>query len=266
MDPVASVLAAWALFAATHIGMAAHPIRTVLVIRFGTRTFQGLFSVVAAVTFSILSYVYSIHRSSGPTGLALGSSPALRWLLMTVSVVGIVCVVCSLFDYPGSAYALSKAGKKTQPWGFERITRHGFAVGLALVGVAHALLATRLTGTVFFSALALFGLLGSIHQDNKLRTANPVSHQEFLNKSSLLPFVAILTGRNQLVLSELRPVVIGLGLLAAFALRQAHPSIFANGGIYVAGGVIGGAILATLQEARRARRKRSRPRTVTDQA
>ncbi len=260
MDPVLSVVLAWAAFGGAHIVMASAPVRGPLAIRLGETGFAGVFSLVATVTFTWLCYVYAGVSGEGPLGLGLGAT-WLRWPLMLVSIAGIVCVFGSLFDYPTSAYALSRAGKKPEPHGFERITRHGFAVGLSMVGAAHALLAARLTGTVFFAALAAFGILGSLHQDAKLRARNPSLHGPYMEKSSLLPFGAILTGRNRLVLSELRPLAIALGLLVAWGLREAHPWIFARSGSYVVGLVVGGAAFASIEEARRAIRRKRRQRT-----
>ncbi|MBI5506487.1 MAG: hypothetical protein HY899_16975 [Deltaproteobacteria bacterium] len=258
MDPVVSVVLAWLVFAGTHIGMASAPARGPLAARFGDLGFQAVFSLVAALGFALLCYVYALAGNQGPAGLALGASAWLRWPLMAINVLGVVCVFGSLLDYPTSAYALSRAGRKSDPRGFERITRHGFAVGLALVGIAHALLAARLTGTVFFAALAVFGIVGSIHQDAKLRARNPALHGPYMEKSSLLPFAAILAGRNRLVLSELRPLAVALGVLGAWGLREMHPYIFSRGGLYVTGVVLAGAMIASAQDARRALRRARR--------
>jgi len=53
----------------------------------------------------------------------------------------------------------------------ERVTRHPFFVGVALLASAHLLLATRLVGTVFFAGLAALAILGAWHQDRKLSPA-----------------------------------------------------------------------------------------------
>lgn len=253
MAPTTSVFLAWLLFAGTHVGLASGPIRGRLVARLGEQAFQSLFSLVATVTFTVLVTTYAGVADAGPFGPALGRYPLLRTVLVVLSTFGVVCVFGSLLDYPTSAYALSSAGRKREPRGFERITRHGFAVGIALVGLAHALLASRLTGTVFFGMLALFGILGSVHQDTKLAARHPREHGEYLARTSLLPFVAILQGRTAFVATELRPVALALGLLAAWALRQAHPSIFAHGGAYVVGVALLGAAAASFQDYRRAR-------------
>ena len=186
-------------------------------------------------------------------GLFRDRRPDLYGALQTADgTFGIVLAVGALTAYGDSAYAMSTAGRKTEPYGFERITRHGFAIGLALVGVAHALLATRLTGTVFFVGLAAFGWFGSLHQDAKLH-ARRDEHGEFLDKTSMVPFAAIAAGRTRLVVSELGLVPLALGLLAAWGIREAHPHIFAAGGLYVVAGTLVGAGVATVQDMRRAR-------------
>jgi uncharacterized membrane protein len=262
MDPVTSVAFAWMIFAVTHIGMASAPVRGPLATKLGEMRFAGLYSAVASVTFALLCYVYSNASDAGPAGLALGFNPSLRLPLMMLSVLGVVFVVGSLIGYPTGAYAVGRAGKQPEPRGFERITRHGFAVGVSMVGLSHALLATRLSGTVFFGALFVFGIAGSIHQDAKLLARSPDVHGAYMAKTSLLPFGAILSGRNHLVLSELRPLALVIGLLAAWGLREAHPWIFAHGGAYVTAATIAGAAIASLQVVL-AGKRRARRRTQT---
>jgi uncharacterized membrane protein len=260
MEPIVYVVLAWALFAVTHIGMATASVREPIVAHLGRTGFTAIFSIVAAVTFSVLVNTYSNVQGSGPAGLALGGNPLFLWPLVALSTLGIVCIAGSLLDYPTSAYAISVAGQKTEPQGFERITRHGFNVGMAMVATAHALLSTRMTGTVFFGVLAVFAILGSIHQDAKLRARNPSLHGPYLDATSLVPFAAILSGRGRLVVSELRPSALVLGLFAAWILREAHPHLFASGGLYVIVAVLGGAVLAGVQDLMVNRKSRRRPR------
>ncbi|MBI5504016.1 MAG: hypothetical protein HY899_04400 [Deltaproteobacteria bacterium] len=101
--------------------MASAPVRGRLAARFGDIGFRAVFALVASVSFAALCYVYSMAGNQGPAGLALGASAWLRWPLIAVSVLGIVCVFGSLWDYPTSAYAPSSAGRKPQPRGFERL-------------------------------------------------------------------------------------------------------------------------------------------------
>src|SRR6185369_13242236 len=98
----------------------------------------------------------------GDTGAAgFDAGPALRSVLAAVVVAGIVLVVAGVVPYPRSAYALFRTTSPLEPRGMERITRHPFFAGTAIVGIAHALLAHRMTGVVFFGGLAIFALAGA---------------------------------------------------------------------------------------------------------
>mgnify|MGYP001193208811 CR=1 FL=1 len=70
--------------------------------------------------------------------------------------------------------------------------------------------------------------------------------------------VARLFGLALAATAQLR---LALGLLAAWALRQLHPSIFAQGGVYVVGVVLLGAAVASIQDFRRARSHNARAAT-----
>src|SRR6266704_3085569 len=167
MRSVVGLTALWLVFGGMHIGLATCRVRDGLVSRLGERGFLALFSLIAAVSFSVLVHYYTLHRFDGPPGLALGAAPALRRTLMAVVVAGIVLIAASLVVYPRSPMALFNATVRA-PRGIERVTRHAFFVGVALLGAAHALLATRLVGTVLMGGLAVVAGAGAWHQDRKL--------------------------------------------------------------------------------------------------
>jgi uncharacterized membrane protein len=185
-------------------------------------------------------------RDAGAAGFDAG--PTLRSALAGVVVVGIVLVVAGVVPYPRSAYALFRTRSPVEPRGMERITRHPFFAGTALVGVAHALLAHRLTGVVFFGGLALFALAGAWQQDRKLRASRGDQHAAFMKRTSLFPFAAIAAGRQRLVVRELPLGAIALGAATAWILGgPVHATIMAHGGAYVVLAVVGGGTLAALQ-------------------
>jgi hypothetical protein len=107
-----------------------------------------------------------------------------------------------------------------KPRGIERITRHPFFVGTALLGVGHALLASRLTGVVFFGGLAIFALAGAWHQDRKLLATRGATHAALMARTSLVPFAAIATGRQRFVARELPLAAVALGVAGRVAPRR----------------------------------------------
>lgn len=142
---VVAVASLWILFFATHVGLATSPVRGWLVERYGEKGFTVFFSVVAAVCFIALVAGYSAVRGEGPPGLALGRFEALRVLLLGVIGLGFALAGPALWRYPSSNYAMGRGGVR-EARGMDRITRHPFFVGLALLGIAHVFLAQRLGG------------------------------------------------------------------------------------------------------------------------
>lgn len=258
MDPWIVVASCWLLFVGTHIGLATDRIRAPLVARLGPWGFTHLFSAVAAVSFGLAIHTLAIHQGEGPPGLGLARFAGVRWLGIGLIVSGVALSVASFWSLPASALALVIEGSPRGPRGLERITRHPFFVGTALLGLGHVLLASRRVGTVAFAGLALLSIGGAIHQDAKLRANLGQPYADYLSRTSIVPLAAIFRGRQQLVARELPWLGFAAGLAVAFALRSVHDSILADGGAWVIGVAVVGAGLATLQTRRlRSRREHS---------
>ena len=253
MTPVLAVAGLWLLFAATHVGLATGRVRAALVARLGEPGFGALFSVVASVTFAAAVACYAAHRADGPAGPALGGMAAVRWPLIGLIVAGTALVSAGSVGYPGSPYDMF-ARTVRAPRGIERVTRHPFFAGVALFAVAHMLLATRLVGTVMAGGLALVAIVGTRHQDAKLLARFGRPYAEYLAATSIVPFAAILAGRQRLVWRELPLAPLAIGVVLAAGLRAVHGSIFAHGGAWVIVSVVGAAGIFTWQTWRRTRR------------
>jgi uncharacterized membrane protein len=258
MEPVLGMVALVLVFGGTHVGLATRRVREALVSRLGEFGFGGLYTLVAALSFSVLTWFYAAHRFDGPPGLALGAVPAFRWPLMAIVVAGIVMMVASLVGYPSSPMAVFSKDVRS-PRGMERVSRHSFFVGVALLGAAHALLATRLIGAVMMTGLALLAVAGAWHQDRKLRRLRGEPYAAYLETTSFVPFAAIVAGRQRLVWGELSLGALALGVVLAVVLRTVHGAIFAHGGVWVIVGVVGGAAVAGAQSLRRVTRRHRAP-------
>lgn len=258
MEPALGVALFWLLFGGTHVGLATRRVRGPLVEHLGVWGFIGTFSLVAALTFTTLVRYYADHQFEGATGLAAGANPLVRGLAIGAIVGGITLALASLWTYPRSPYALGNE-RIQEPRGLERITRHPFAIGIAIASIAHALLATRLTGTVFFAGLALLGVGGSVHQDRKLLAERGTTYAHFVSVTSMLPFGAVLSGRQRIVWRELPWTALLTALAAAYGLHLVHASIFAHGGAWVISIVVGGAAVFALQSWRQTTRASRRP-------
>jgi uncharacterized membrane protein len=260
-DPTPSVALGFVLFALAHLGLAWPPVRQPLVARLGRWGFTALFSSVAWLTFGTALARYAAHAQAGPAGPALGAHPTARWVLIAAIVLGSALMTGAFARYARSPYGLA-GGNVREPRGLERVTRHPFFVGFALFTAAHALLATRRVGAVMMVCLAVFALVGPALQDRKLLALRGEPHAAYLAATSLLPFVAIAAGRQQLVWRELPWAMLLLGVVLAWLLRAVHAHLFDHSGVYVIAAFVVGPLAILLGELRRDRRARQRATLV----
>ena len=251
MDPAITVALYWMLFGGTHLAFATGPTRAWLVARLAERGFELFFSLVATVTLGLLLHAYAGLRFDGAAGLALAAVPAARAALYAVAFAGMTLALAGVLVFPSSPMA--PPGVVRPPRGLARITRHAFFAGMALWAIAHALLATRLTGVVFFAGVFLLVTIGARLQDRKLLRRYGASYAEYMAATSGIPFAAIVGGRQRLVGRELPLRLLATSVLLTLALRWVHDSIFAAGGAWMMGVIVGGVLL--LEIATRARRR-----------
>ena len=253
MEAAIPVALAWLLFASTHIGLASVTVRRPLEARLGRWGFTILFVAVASVAWALAIATYVAFQQQGAPGLALGRFPGARWPLVGAIVLGVVLMTSSFAAYARSPYARAGEGVR-EPTGLGRVTRHPFFVGVVFLGGAHALLATHLVGAIAMGGLALLAGFGAREQDRKLLALRGAPYADYLAVTSSVPFAAILAGRQRLVSRELPIALPLLGLLFAWGLRAVHGGLFAHGGAYVIGAVLGGVLVILIDEWRRGRR------------
>ncbi len=260
MEPALVVALLALLFVGTHIGLATHGVRTRLIGWLGEGGFVGVYSLVASVTIAVLISYYAAHRFEGAAGIAAGAVPLVHALLLVAITGGLALAVAGLAAYPRLPMALFGQPIRA-PYGIERITRHPFFAGIAVLGIAHVLLAPRLAGAVLMGALALLAIAGARHQDAKHLRLRGRPYAEYLAVTSFTPFAAIIAGRQRLVGRELPFGALVGGVGAAVVLRLFHASLFAGGGRWIVLALVAGAAVASLQSWLRAHRvdRRSGP-------
>jgi uncharacterized membrane protein len=244
MDPVLRVAVLWLLFGVCHVGLAVAPVRERLVARLGPRGFLYGFVLVASATFALLVVGYARVQHEGPVGPSLGEVPELRAALEVAIYTGVISFALGLAPtgYWESPSAVLLEGVRP-PRGIGRITRHPVFVGVLLITGAHALLARRLTGAVFFAGFVLLAILGPLHQAKKLRARHGAAFDAYLSETSAVPFAAILRGRQQLVPGELPWKTLAVGAVVALGVHRAHASIMTYSGAPLIAAVVGGSLV-----------------------
>ena len=213
----------WLAFAGAHLVLSSRGMRPVLVRRLGAQGFQGVYSLVVLVLFVLLVRAWWPARHTGPLLWSFAGVPGVRELAIVLAFTGIALVGLSFFQ---PSPVIPVPGLPTSARGLTRITRHPLFVGLGLWGIGHILVNGFLSDVVFFGGFPAFSWVGGLHQDSRRRAEEGSRLRAFYEETSVVPFGAILRGRNRLVLAEI-PVV---GLLVAVALAAAlyafHDQLF----------------------------------------
>jgi len=214
----------WALaFAVSHMGLSSLRVRPRLVAAIGETAYLALYSLVSLTTFVPLvrAWLGGIH--GGTLLWSLRTVPGVHTALLVVSWLAFTMALAALVQ-PSPASIGPRA--TTRARGLTRITRHPLFMNVGIWALAHLALNGFTNDVLFFGAVFVVGLLGCMHQDARKRVTEKGTLDEFYAETSLLPFVAIATGRGRLVVSELPWIGIAVAGLASAALYLFHDTMF----------------------------------------
>jgi uncharacterized membrane protein len=206
------------LFVFGHLAMSSAPLRGPLVTRFGEGGFQGLYSLVAFVGLGLIVWGYTL----APYVLIFEPPTWTRWIPNVVMPLAYTLLVMG-YTTPSPTMAGMADRAASGPKGIQRITRHPALWGFALWGLAHVPANGDLKSSLVFLGVAFLSFAGMVHIDLR-RAAHPDDEawDHFEQQTSIFPFVAILAGRQKLVLSELGLWRVALGLVGWGAMLAIH--------------------------------------------
>jgi uncharacterized membrane protein len=209
------------LFVATHLGMSHGSIREGLVGKIGEWPFRGLYSLVSFLTLGPAAVLWWQNRHLGPV---LWEIPFWtgRALAMALVLFGIELIVLSLAT-PSPA---SMVPGKIEERGILRITRHPMNIGIALWALAHVLTNGTLGDVAFFGSFLALGILGPYHQDIRKKKEKGEPYVAFCRRTSVMPFGAILRGRNRIAFDELAFPMLVIAFAFFAGLVFFHDSLF----------------------------------------
>jgi len=217
------LLVAAVFFVGTHIGIGATPLRAELIERIGLGRYRLLYSLVALVALGwlVVAYRAAPYLPLWPAGTGA------RLLALAAMLPALLLLVTAVMQPNPTA-----AGQEVDPdapepaRGMLRVTRHPMMWGIAIWAGAHLLANPDLASVVFFGALLALALGGAAALDHRLTRANRPGWGVFVQRTSFLPFAAIIEGRQQLVWAEIGWRHLLVALVAYIVLLAAHPWLF----------------------------------------
>lgn len=207
-------------FAIAHSGLAAlRPWGEKLM---GARLYRVLFALVSLPLATVLIIYFFNHRYDGLQLWQLQGVPGISAVVWGLSAISFLFLYPATFNLLEIA-AVQKPQVHLYETGIIRITRHPQMVGQILWCVAHALWLGTSFMLVTCLGLILHHLFGVWHGDRRLLARYGEAFEAVKARTSVIPFWAIVQGRQPLKLSEfLRPAYVGvLGFVLLF--WWAHP-------------------------------------------
>lgn len=212
--PLWPLLLATLLFVGGHLLLASGPIRSPLCARFGEPIFQGGYSlfVGAAMSWMIMAWAEAPYIPLWPV---VGWMPFIPMLIMPFAFILFVAGMTIK-----NATTAGQTDVLTLPEparGVARITRHPVNCSMGLWAVAHLPVNGDVAALIFFGGFALLAVMGTSHIEARRRRDFGEDWQRLCAVTSVVPFVAVLQGRNRLDLKEIGWLRVLGGLFFFFA-------------------------------------------------
>ena len=207
-------------FAIAHSGLAA--LRPWAEKQIGPRLYRILFALVSLPLAVVLIIYFFNHRYEGLQLWQVQDVPGVQSLVWVLSAISFVFLYPATFNLLEIA-AIQKPQVHLYETGIIRITRHPQMVGQVIWCIAHTLwLGTTFT-LVTSVGLVLHHLCGVWHGDRRLSDRYGEAFVIVKVRTSIIPFLAILQGRQTLKWQEfVRPAYLGVAVFILL-LWWSHP-------------------------------------------
>ena len=220
MTDLLPLLLATIFWIATHNGFAGTDIRTRLVGKIGEVGFRIAYAVTSVIAIMML-----VQAWEAAVAMPLWSAPAwLRLILAAAMLPAFLFFAAGLLRNPTAVGGEALVGQQAR--GIQRITRHPMLWSFALWALVHVIGNGDLASLIFFGTFAISAFLGMPSIDRKLAARAPEAAARLRAETSIIPFGAILAGRNRLVLGEIGWLAPLLALLGWAALLHFHARFF----------------------------------------
>ena len=200
-------------FLATHLGISGTPLRAVLRNSLGESPYLGVYSLLSVGSLALMVYGYAQVPHIDFIWYPSVAAYKIAKVLMLLSLVTIV--MGALVKNPTAV--MSEQALDNEVSGLLKITRHPVQWGILLFACAHLLANGDTASILFFGTFILLSFFGMLSMDQRRRRETDPKWQVFMEKTSMIPFVALVSGRLRFMPDDINWV----GLIASFALYGA---------------------------------------------
>ncbi len=218
MIATVSLALATLAFVGTHLALS-HPLRTRLVQNFGDQWFAVLYSAVAFFTLGWMILAYRATENSYFLWLA---PEWARPVAAGIMLLACILLAGSFFRNPAFPHPGAKPKAPRAASGVFAVTRHPMNMAVNLWALVHIALWGAIPNLIVASGILVLALVGSIGQDRKKLNVIGEPWRAWMERTSFMPFGALLSGRAKWsALGEAWPAVL-LGLLLWLVVTWLH--------------------------------------------
>jgi uncharacterized membrane protein len=203
------VILGWLVgFAIVHSGLAS--LRPWAETKIGARAFRVIFALTSlGIAVPMVIYFFN-HRYDGAQLWDLQGVPGLKAAIATLSAISFFFLYPATFNLLEIA-AIQKPTVHLYETGIIRISRHPQMVGQVIWCFAHMLWLGTSFMVVTCAGLVAHHLFAVWHGDRRWLAKHGAAFAAAKARTSVVPFVAIVQGRQELVLGEfLKPAYVGV--------------------------------------------------------
>lgn len=205
-----------------HLGVAG-PMRPRLVRGLGEASYRALFSVLSLVALILLAMAYkqSPYVEIWPT------TPGLMLVPVLVMPLSLLLVVAGLRPSNATLAGPDMIMKGELPvQGFTRITRHPMLWGFSLWAIAHMVANGDVATLLLAGSVLVTALNGMVSIDRKRQHKFGEVWQRFTDKTSTIPFVAVLQGRQTFTIRDIGWINIIVSATLYVLILKFHSYLF----------------------------------------
>lgn len=211
------------VFLGLHFGIAGTPLRTRCVALLGERGYRAAFSTASALGLVWLILAYRDAPYLGLWGTPVWS----RLLAITLMPIAFLLAVLGLTTpNPTAVTGEALLTKDVRAVGVLRITRHPFLWGVAWWAALHGVANGDAASLMLFGSLLVLVVGGMFSIDAKRSRTFGERWTRYAEETSMVPFMAIVQGRNRWVWREFKLWQIILALLVYGVTMRFHLAWF----------------------------------------
>jgi uncharacterized membrane protein len=193
-----SLILAAIFFAGIHLGVAGTTLRDRAVAALGQNAYRAIFSLasLAGIVWLVMAYKYAPYVATW--GVSQWWKPVAIVLMFPAFLLAVTGLTT-----PNPTFVGMEGFATRSPEGIVRVTRHPLLTGIGLWALVHLVANGDIASFIFFGALAVTALAGTVSIDAKRRRTLGPAWQSFAAQTSIVPFAAIAAGRTRFMPGEI---------------------------------------------------------------